>query len=318
MSKVNETVTRMFIEKIEERRANGETVAAPWQKMWNPAVGADRNLVTGHAYRGSNVFMTAIQGYSSPFWLTAKQCKAAGGVINREVRDFRDPKTGVTAPKEMNVPYTPIILWVFPDAAQKAAGRFPFVKFYQVWNVEQTTGLEALVASKLEAFEGPTLEPIEGAQAVVDGWHGCPEISEGGGRACYNPSNDRISVPSLAGFSSGGGAAEDYYHTLFHEMSHATGHRTRLDRDGVANPVRFGSHDYSEEELIAEMSAGMLAAHTGINTDAIVDNSAAYLDHWLKVLKGDPDMLAKAGGAAQKAFDMIRGIKWEKAEKADK
>jgi antirestriction protein ArdC len=213
------------------------------------------------------------------------------------------------------VAYTPILFWNFPDAEQKAAGRFPFCKFYQVWNVEQTTGLEELVAAKLAEYEGPTLEPIAAAQAIVDGWHGCPPIAEGSARACYNPSADSISVPGLAGFASGGGLAEDYYHTLFHEMAHATGHRTRLARDGVVNPVRFKSHDYSEEELIAEMTAGMLAGFAGIDSDAIVENSAAYLDHWLKVLKREPGMLAASGGQAQKASDLIRGIKWEKASK---
>lgn len=300
--KVQETFTKMAIERIEQRRAAGETVVAPWRKLWNPALGMDRNLDSGKAYRGGNVFMTALQGYGSPFWVTRKQATKLGGTINRQ----DDGKM---------VPYTPILFWNFPDAEQKAAGRFPFCKFYQVWNVEQTTGLEELCATKLAAHEGPTLEPIAGAQAIVDGWHGCPPITVGSGRACYNPSGDRISVPSLEAFASGGGLAEDYYHTLFHEMGHATGHRTRLARDGVVNPVRFASHDYSEEELVAEMTAGMLAGHCGINTDAVDDNSAAYLDHWLAKLKREPSWLATAGGQAQKAADLIRGIKWEKASK---
>jgi antirestriction protein ArdC len=298
--KVDETVTRMFIEKVAERRAAGENVVAPWRKMWNPLHGADRNLISGKAYRGSNVFMTAVQGFDSPFWATRKQITAAGGTIEKQ----DDGK---------NVPYTPIVLWCFPTPEQKAAGRFPFVKFYQVWNIEQTTGLEEMAAAKLEAHDGPALEPIAAAQTLVDGWHGCPPIVEGSARACYDPSRDRISVPSLAGFAAGGGTAEDYYHTLFHEMGHATGHRTRLERDGVVNPVRFRSHDYSEEELIAEMTAGMLAGHTGIDSPEVVENSAAYLDHWLKVLSREPSWLAKAGGQAQKAADLIRGIRWEKA-----
>ncbi len=298
MSKVQESFTKMFIEKIEERRAKGEDVSAPWRKLWNPAMGQNRNLDTLKAYRGGNVFMTAIQGFASPFWATRKQIAKLGGEIKRQ----DDGKL---------VPYCPILFWNFPTPEQKAECRFPFVKFYQVWNVEQTTGLEALAASKLEAETGPPVNPIEAAQAIVDGWFGCPDIGYGDARAFYNPSSDRITMPDMQAFAS----AEAFYSTLFHEMAHSTGHRTRLARDGVVNPVRFASHDYSEEELVAEMSAGMLAGYAGIDIPEVVENSAAYLDHWLAKLKREPGWLAASGGMAQKAVDMIRGITWEKPSK---
>jgi len=298
MSKVQESFTKMFIEKIEERRAKGENVSAPWRKLWNPAMGQNRNLDTGKAYRGGNVFMTAIQGFASPFWATRKQVAKLGGEIKRQ----DDGKL---------VPYCPILFWSFPTPEQKADGRFPFVKFYQVWNVEQTTGLEALAASKLEGEAGPPVNPIEAAQAIVDGWFGCPDIGYGDSRAFYDPSADRITMPDMQAFAS----AEAFYSTLFHEMAHSTGHRKRLARDGVVNPVRFASHDYSEEELVAEMSAGMLAGYSGIDIPEVVENSAAYLDHWLAKLKREPGWLAASGGMAQKAVDMIRGITWEKPSK---
>ena len=95
-------------------------------------------------------------------------------------------------------------------------------------------------------------------------------------------------------------------------MASATGHRTRLARDGVVNPIRFGSHDYSEEELVAEMTAGLLAGHAGIECQQ--ENSDAYLDHWLAKLKREPTWLRVAGGQAQKAADLIRGITFEKAK----
>lgn len=294
--KVQETFTKMFIEKVEERRANGESVTAPWKRCWNPALGQDRNLITGKAYRGSNVFMTAIQGHASPFWGSKKQITGAGGTINTQ----EDGKL---------VPYTPILFWNFPTPEQKAAGRFPFCKFYQVWNIEQTTGIEELAASKLEADAGEPVNPIEAAQALVDGWHGKPEIRFGDAKARYFPDSDHVSMPVMQAFDS----AEAFYSTLFHELAHSSGHRTRLARDGVVNPIRFASHDYSEEELVAEMTAGMLTAATGIDTPETVESSAAYLDHWLDKLKREPSWLAASGGQAQKAADLIRGIKWEKA-----
>ena len=262
MSKVQDAFTKIFIQRIEERRAAGENVVAPWKKMWHPELGANRNITTGKAYRGGNVFMTAVQGFGSPFWATRRQIESEGGEIKRQ----DDGKL---------VGYTPIIFWNFPTPEEKEAGRFPFVQFYQVWNIEQTTGLEAMAEAKLEKFEGSVVNPIEEAQSIVDGWHGKPPISFGSARACYNPLNDSISMPDLQAFEN----AEAFYHTLYHELAHSTGHRKRLDRDGVANPVRFNSHDYSEEELIAEMTAGMLAAHAGIDSEEADANSAAYLDH---------------------------------------
>lgn len=309
-TKVQETVTRMFIEKIEERRANGETVAAPWRKLWNPALGADRNLITGKAYRGSNVFMTAVQGYASPFWITRKQLAKVGGSVKLSATETRfDKRTGTDVPAEL--PYTPILYWWFPDPANPAhEGRMPFCKFYQVWNVEQCNGIEELVAEAMEGIGGNPVNPIEEAQAIVDGFHG-PTIRHGDSRAYYTPSSDTVTMPEMAAFES----AEAYYSTMFHELAHSTGHRTRLNRDGVVNPVRFASHDYSEEELIAEMTAAMVAGAAGIETPETVENSAAYLDHWLAKLKREPAWLATAGSAAQKAADLIRGIKWEKAKK---
>lgn len=300
MSKVDIAFTKMFIEKIEERRAKGENVIAPWRKLWNPALGQNRNLETGKAYRGGNVFMTAIQGHESPFWASRKQVANFGGEINRQ----EDGKL---------VPYTPIVFWSFPTPEQKADGRFPFVKFYQVWNVDQTTGLEALAAKKLEADTGPPVNPIEAAQAIVDGYKG-PTIRHGDSHAYYSPGTDTVTMPDMQAFDN----AEAYYSVIFHELTHSTGHRNRLNRDGVANPARFASHDYSEEELIAEMGSGMLAGFAGIDSDETTDNSAAYLDHWLKKLKREPGMLTASGGQAQKAVDLIRGITWDKPEKKKK
>jgi antirestriction protein ArdC len=117
-------------------------------------------------------------------------------------------------------------------------------------------------------------------------------------------------MPDITAFES----AEAYYRVLFHELGHSTGHRNRLERDGVANPAAFASHAYSEEELIAEMTAALLAGHAGIGSDEADENSAAYLDHWLRKLKAEPGLLVSAGGAAQKAVDHIRNIKWAKAE----
>ena len=99
---------------------------------------------------------------------------------------------------------------------------------------------------------------------------------------------------------------EAYYATLFHELSHSTGHSSRLDRKLDSNPAPFGSPDYSREELVAEMGAAFLTGEAGI-LDTQIEQTAAYIDGWLKKLKDDRKLIVMAAAQAQKAADYILG-----------
>jgi antirestriction protein ArdC len=101
-------------------------------------------------------------------------------------------------------------------------------------------------------------------------------------------------------------SVEKYYSTLFHELGHSTGASTRLNREGVVNIDYFGSHQYASEELIAEMTAAMLCATTGIELQ--VEHSAAYIDHWMERIGRDHKLLMSAASAAQKAADCVLGV----------
>lgn len=298
MGRVQETITKIMIDRIEARRSEPGFVA-PWRQTWDASIGMPRNLISGHGYRGVNVFMTLLSGYRSPYWVTRRQLQKIGGSVNVAANGKREP-------------YTPIVFWKFPTKEERDAGRFPFCKFYQVWNTEQLSGIEnhPKLVELREGIEGKTFDPIAECEGIVQGYSGAPEIRHGGSRACYVPSADRVEMPERVAFED----ETAYYRVLFHELIHSTGHRTRLERDGVANPARFASHEYSEEELVAEMGASILASFAGISNERDEANSAAYLDHWLKKLKQNPGWLVAAGGQAQKAADLIRGIKWEKAE----
>jgi antirestriction protein ArdC len=85
---------------------------------------------------------------------------------------------------------------------------------------------------------------------------------------------------------------------------HSTGHGSRVGRKGVTETSYFGSHEYSKEELVAEMGAAFLCGHAGIEQGTIV-NSAAYIRGWLKALKNDKMLLVHAAAQAQKASDYI-------------
>ena len=129
-----------------------------------------------------------------------------------------------------------------------------------------------------------------------------PKIWHGGDRASYTPSQDKVRLPHLHCFDS----AEEYYSTAFHELVHATGHESRLRRSGVMDVAHFGDTQYAREELVAEMAAVFLCSEVGIEMRTL-DNSAAYLDSWMRQLKRDPRCLVIAAAQAQSAVDWVMG-----------
>jgi len=121
-------------------------------------------------------------------------------------------------------------------------------------------------------------------------------------RAFYSPREDYIGLPVRERFEQ----AEGYYATLFHELTHATGHESRLNRPTLTEKAGFGSNPYCKEELIAEMGAAFLCGHAEIG-ERTIDNSAAYLKGWLEQLRNDKTLIVQAAAQAQKAADFILG-----------
>jgi antirestriction protein ArdC len=120
--------------------------------------------------------------------------------------------------------------------------------------------------------------------------------------AFYSPPNDVVNMPPRYLFTS----AEEYYSTLYHELTHATGHVKRLGRKTLTDLCPFGSTNYSKEELCAEMGATYLCGIAGIE-NATIDNSAAYIGGWMAKLRREPKVLVQAAAQAQKAVDYITG-----------
>ena len=285
---VYDIVTERILEKLEAG-------TVPWRKPWS-AGGCPKNLVSGKEYRGVNVWLLGSQDFSSPYWVTFKQAKQLGGTVRKGERS------------------TPCIFWKFlaRDTENSVTGetetqKIPLVRFYNVFNVEQCDDIQH---KRLDAqTEKPApFNPIEAAEAIVTSYPDAPSITEDGrASAYYRPATDSIHMPERETFDSEG----HFYSTLFHEMTHSTGHESRLGRPGVTNPTRYGSHEYSQEELVAEMGAAFLLAEAGIDSDTLTDNSASYIQSWLKALKNDPKLVVLAGAQAQKAVDHITGREFE-------
>lgn len=284
---VYQIITDKLIAKLEEG-------VAPWRKPWKAGeAGAPKNLKSGKAYRGINVFLLTIQGFESPYWLTFKQAKALKGSVRKGEKG------------------TQVIFWRWVEKTKTVDGvdkkeSFPILRYYTVFNVAQCDGI--VDPSKNEDVEpAPEFNPIASAELVVEGMPNRPSISHGGSRACYSPSLDAVKMPEREAFD----APAEYYSTLFHELAHSTGHESRVGR---VFGVGFGSEDYSKEELVAEMTAAMISGHCGIE-EATLDNSAAYLASWIKTLKGDPKLAVCAAAQAQKAADYILDVSFENSDK---
>lgn len=263
-----------------------EQGTVPWRKTWNAQSNMPRNLCRNREYRGINLFMLACQPYSSPHWLTFKQVQDKGGHVRKGEKSC------------------PVIFWKWLDKRVEdvisndtlSTDKIPLLRYYSVFNLEQTEGIEPPPTTEIVN----TFTPIEMAEQIITGMPNRPEIKHGGNRASYSPMLDYVKLPVPESFDY----PEEYYSTAFHELSHATGHSSRVGRKGILEPSYFGSHEYSKEELIAEMSAAFLCGHIGIENSTI-ENSAAYIAGWLKALKNDRTLLIQAGGMAQRAADYI-------------
>src|SRR4051812_15677560 len=273
----------------------------PWRKPWTAGEGVQKNFNSDRAYRGLNQLILAMSPFSSPFWMTAKGVKRAGGTL-KESEFYKNGGRGATV----------VLLWKpikkkerNPDTGQVEERMIMFLRSYNVWNLDQCDGITVEDAGATP--DADPIDPIDAAEAVWEEYEGRPSLGDGGGAAWYAPGQDRIGMPDRQTFSS----SEEYYSTLFHEMVHATGHESRLARKGIMDAIRFGSGNYSDEELVAEMGAAFLCAEVGISNERTMENSAAYIANWLKKLRDDKKLVVYAGARAQKAADMIRGRKPE-------
>jgi antirestriction protein ArdC len=189
--------------------------------------------------------------------------------------------------------------------------RIPMLRFYSVFNVAQCEGITAPALPQVIRDHSR----VEAAESIIAAMPKRPEIKQGLASAFYSPSGDFVGMPALAEFKT----AEDYYSVLFHELTHSTGHETRLNRKGVSgsegNWSAFGSTPYAKEELVAEMGAAFLCGEVGI-AERTLDNSAAYLASWLQRLKDDAKLVVQAAAQAQKAADWVLG-KWHDEPQGD-
>ncbi|QDV73810.1 ArdC family protein [Botrimarina mediterranea] len=274
-----------------------ETGVAPWRQPIKRSANGDgmpKSLSTGKNYRGINVFLLAMtswaHGYESDYWATFNQVTKQQGKVKKGEKS------------------TLVVFWKQAATKDKESGEeitIPVLRHYNVFNAEQCEGVEA-PDQNADGGDAEPFKPIEEADRIVTSYPGGPLVMHTGSAAMYLPKTDTVRIAAPERFET----RESYYATLFHELSHSTGHKSRLNRGFDEAPAPFGSPDYSKEELVAEMGSAFLCASAGISPPTI-EQSAAYIDGWQKKLKDDKKLVVQAAGQGQRAADHILGATFD-------
>lgn len=276
MSNLNifEIITEKIISLLEQG-------FIPWKKPWTGTRNGAYSRLTKKPYSFLNQMLLGKSGE----WLTYRQITQLGGYVNE------GEKSSI------------VVFWkllrVRDEENEDEVKTIPVLRYYRVFHIDQTTGIKPLsIEEELEI-----LTPCENAENVIEDY-----ISRSGvalniklsDRAFYDPSEDSITIPLMEQYSN----EADYYSTAFHEIVHSTGHKSRFDRIGKGSPLKHRD-EYAKEELVAEIGAAALCHTCNIETPEAFENSAAYIQGWLEVLKNDNRLIVMASSKAQKAVDYI-------------
>ncbi|MGC9217329.1 ArdC family protein, partial [Acidithiobacillus sp.] len=271
-------VANQLIERIESGTAT-------WQRPWEAGqVLMPVNAITGKPYNGVNRqnLMMFSPDLSDPRWCTYKQAQEQGWQVRKGSTGLTIEKWSDYEHRRTEEEVAIIRKEVGPGAEIAPTERRLGVRYYTVFHASQMEGIPPLERPErnheVDGVPDPRLDGLAEALGV--------EVRRGGSRAFYRPREDFVQMPNAADFHT----AVGHDTTFLHELSHATGHEHRLNRE-LGNS--FGSEKYALEELRAEMSASMTAASLGIGFDPAsqdreegreMGNSAAYLASWLKAL----------------------------------
>lgn len=278
-----DSVTNRIIAELEAGRL-------PWVQPWGRSGGASaalpHNAGSGRAYSGINILIlwgAVIEaGWPSQGWLTFRQALEAGGNVRKGERGTTIVYADRFVPK---------------GEAERAARdggdvrAVPFLKSFTVFNVAQCEGLREGIGIDPAPLPSREIEPVAEAVIAASGI----AFRTGGDKAFYVPAHDYVQVPPQPAFFD----QINYYRTALHELTHATGHVSRLDRKLLNS---FGSKDYAREELVAEMGSAFLCAALGIEPSV---RHADYIGSWLEVLREDNRVIFRAASLASKAAEWL-------------
>lgn len=281
MATIKKDVYQMVTDKICDELSKG---IIPWHKPW--VCNAEDGAISYTSREPYSLLNQMLLGEPGEY-ITWKQCKALGGNVNRGAKarmivffTLVESKTEVDEEGQPKV--------------------YPCLKYYNVFRISDTD-----LPSKLESAPANTHNPIETAENIIAGYLSRESLTyhndKPSNEAYYSPMMDSVVVPMMSQYAE----VEEYYSTAFHELVHSTSHKERCDRPEGRENIRFGSANYSREELVAEMGSAMLCTISGIDHEKAFKNSVAYIQGWLKALGNDKHMIVWAASRAEKAAKYI-------------
>lgn len=283
-----ETITMKIIALLDK-------VASGDIETWIPRCGLARNPMSRHVYTALNQLLLSYALYEKEYtynhWLTFKQIREAGGVVNKGERStmvtftevlyfYQDAKITAKEAKEvfMEAKDRDPTISTYKEAGISTKR---FIKYYQVFNVVQTSDLPPELTE--ENISQVNHAPLFSTEQLVKQHH-IKVVPVSANDAFYDRVNDRIQMPLIEQFTS----VSAYSAVLLHECVHWSGHPSRLNRTfGKAK-----TEEYAFEELIAELGSAILCAELGI--PASLTSAAAYIQSWLKALQNDHNYVLKA------------------------
>lgn len=308
VNKSNQEVVSTVVASILEAMEKG---IIPWKKPWTGEGGfLPTSGATGRVYRGLNLLALMAVGmnreYQGTRWYTKNAISKLGGYVNKR-EDGKDPGVIITFVSTKKYDKEEQVQVPDPDNPDKTktetrtvTKKFAKMGLDIVYNEDEIQGIEL---PQLVRKDPPAISEVEGI--VLDSYTDKPAIEYIPQDSAYwSPTEDVIRLPLRNQF----GSTEEHLDTLFHELTHSTGHQNRLDRkDLLAN---YGTHKdvRAREELIAEIGSAILAQMMNVNTS--IENVAAYVQSWAEWLKGDPNALHEAASLASKAVEHILGGYW--------
>lgn len=277
---MKKSVYEMITERIIEQLENG---VIPWQKPWSGTHSGAYNRISNKPYSLLNQMILKHNGEYATF----KQWSDLGGKIRKGEKSEVVTFWKIQQIEEIN------------EDGEKTIKQLPLLRYYNVFHISQVDGVEPKEDLKISE-----LEPIEEAEKIKLDYMSREHLKifeKVTNDALYSPIQDYIQVPCKEQYQD----IEEFYSTLFHEMIHSTGHKSRLNRPDMQGIVRHGSEKYSKEELTAELGSAMIINILGIETEKSFKNSSGYIQDWLQVLKNDNKFIVSASSKAEKAVKYI-------------
>lgn len=283
---MGKSVYQIVTDRIVEQMNKG---IIPWQRPWHGTQDGAISYTTGKPYSLLNQLLLGKGGE----WLTFNQIKELGGKLKKGA------KSGMVTFCKSYLKELPTTEEDEPTQINKFC-----LRYYHVYHIDDVEGIE----SKITISEDkPQHEPNKEAERVIHAYifrEGLKFYNDKpSNRAFYRPITDEVVVPMYGQYDE----IAEYYSTTFHELTHSTGHRKRLNRKGFepGSTVVFGSEEYSQEELVAEIGSAMSLNKVGIDSEKSFKNSIGYLQGWLKALKDDPKMIVFASAQAENAIKYL-------------